>query len=222
MFLQTCRRTSPRKQRVKNPPGESLLCMKLNRKVPLVHPIRGHSQCSVVNLHKLSACRLFRSLSENPFQHTALPAAHRNRRSQPSIHESRARCSHASGSLTFPRCALREAGGPTPHQHLGTQVRLSSAGGTRRSAGTLEGSGELSLLPGGDGVSPIPPCLLPHYPGVSSTNQPTQSQQDSAGLSLQSEVRDGAVVSRCKSLNAPVAGIPIFLKTHTGNISRLT
>lgn len=48
-----------------------------------------------VNLSALRACYLFRSLSEKPFQHTALPGAHKHQRSQVSIHESRAWCSPA-------------------------------------------------------------------------------------------------------------------------------
>lgn len=98
---------------------------------------------------------------------------------------------------------------PRQEGHVGQQLRLW-------------GQESCPLLCGGDGVSPSPHCLPLCYLDLSSTNQPTQIQQDSEGFSLQSEMRDYAVVSRCRSLNALVAGIQIFLKTHPGHISQLT
>ena len=133
--------------------------------MPLVHPVRGHSQPSVMNFSKLSACCLFRSLSENPFQHTALPVAHKNQRSQVSVRESRARCSRTSLACPLSLAVLGVGWVyPTSHQRFGTQVRLSSAGGTCRSAAALVGSGELPTAlwrTWGFSQPSLPPAPLP-------------------------------------------------------------
>lgn len=67
-----------------------------------------------MNFSKLSACCLFQSLSENSFQHTGLPVAHKNQRSQVSIHESRTQCSHTHLARS-PSLAVLCGGGGLPH-----------------------------------------------------------------------------------------------------------